>query len=146
MNSPNGKQILPGKVTYTGVTTLKSGELILSGTSPIGDLKLMGGTLGFLSDTLQVKDLMGSSGGFVFDFRKNKTISVSGQMNVSVIPEALDVFTFKNITPRKTRHMQYFLLRIKKMHFQHLWTRNSNIQMPQQIKSIMPCLEQVTLR
>lgn len=146
MNSPNGKQILPGKVTYTGVTTLKSGELILSGTSPIGDLKLMGVTLGFLSDTLQVKDLMGSSGGFVFDFRKNKTISVSGQMNVSVIPEALDVFTFKNITPRKARHMQYFLLRIKKMHFQHLWARNSNIQMPQQIKSIMPCLEQVTLR
>lgn len=101
MDSPNGKQILSGKVTYTGVTTLKSGELILSGTSPIGDLKIMGGTLGFLSDTLQVKDLMWSSGGFVFDFTKNKTISVSGQMNVSVIPEALDVFTFKNITPRK---------------------------------------------
>ncbi len=72
MNSPNGKQILSGKVTYTGVTTLKSGELILSGTSPIGDLKLMGGTLGFLSDTLQVKDLMGSSGGFVFDLEKIK--------------------------------------------------------------------------
>ena len=101
MNSPSGKQVLLGKLTYTGVTSVKSGELVLSGDYPIGDLKVVGGTLSFLSDTLQVKDLIWSSGGFVFDFAKNKTISVSGDMNVSAIPEALDTFTFKNITPRK---------------------------------------------
>lgn len=101
MNSPSGKQVLSGKLTYTGATILKSGELVLSGDYPIGDLKVVGGTLSFLSDTLQVKDLIWSSGGFVFDFAKNKTISVSGDMNVSAIPEALDTFTFKNITPRK---------------------------------------------
>lgn len=101
MNSQSGKQVLSGKLTYTGATILKSGELVLSGDYPIGDLKVVGGTLSFLSDTLQVKDLTWSSGGFVFDFAKNKTIAVTGNMNVSVIPEALDTFTFKNITPRK---------------------------------------------
>ena len=101
MNSLNGKQVLSGKITYTGETLIKAGELILNGAYPIGNLKLIGGNVGFTSETLTVKDLSWSSGGFSIDFAKNRGIVIEGDINTSVIPEALDTFVFSNITPRK---------------------------------------------
>lgn len=102
MNSPEGKQILSGKLSYSGPTVLKAGELILNGNTAIGDLKIAGGILGFIGETLTVGDLSWSSGGFAIDFAKNRGVTVTGDMSVSVIPEALDTFTFSNITPRKS--------------------------------------------
>lgn len=101
MNSPNEKQILRGKNTYTGSTIVKAGELVLSGSDLIEDLKIMGGTLSFLSANLEVKNLNWSSGGIIFDLSKNKSVNVLNKINVSAIPEALDTLSFKNITPRK---------------------------------------------
>lgn len=102
MNSEGNTQILSGELNYSGTTEVRSGTLVLNSKNGLGDFIISGGTLKYSGENLKIKNLDWSSGGIEVDFSKNKAIVLEGLANVSAMPEALDTFSFSNISARKS--------------------------------------------
>ena len=100
MNSPGGRQILAGKNSYTGNTYIQNGFLEVNVSEPLKKFYLRGGALSLAGENPRISDLYWSSGMLRFDFGRNNTVKISGEITLPV--EKKNLFEFSNFAPRKT--------------------------------------------
>ena len=99
MNAPGFVQALGGVNRYTGYTKIMAGTLRLNVDGYHGTLILQGGNFEILNpDNPVVYNLNWSSGGWKIDFSGHAPITLSGNVSISAMPEALDTFNFSAIT------------------------------------------------